>query len=122
MVKVDPELYRKHVRINIKWNYILYMKMHKDIYGLSRDILLFYKNSTSNLEVYFFVINPYNCYIANMETNGSHMTVVWHFRYLKVSHKDSFEATRLALYLTNIYGGMKVNHGKVQEYLGMKLY
>ena len=49
------------------------------------------------------------------------MTVVWHVEDLKVSHKDHFEFTRLAEYLTDIYGGLKVYRGKLHDYLGMDL-
>ena len=41
---------------------------------------------------------------------------------LKLSHKDSFEVTSLSAYLTNIYGGLKVECVKVQNYLGEDLY
>ena len=50
------------------------------------------------------------------------MTVVWHVENLKFSHRDPFEFTRLVEYLTDIYGGLKVNRGKVKNYLGMDLY
>ena len=60
--------------------------------------------------------------MANTEINGSKITLVWHVANLKVSHKDSFEATRLAAYLTYIHGGLKVNRGKLHDYLGMDLY
>ena len=68
------------------------------------------------LKVYGFIIRPYDPCVDYMEINGSQMTVVWHVENLKVSHKDSF------IYLTDIYGGLKVNCGKVQNYLGMDLY
>ena len=50
------------------------------------------------------------------------MTVVWHADDLKVLHKDLFEVTRLAAYLTGIYDDMKVNSEKLYKYLGMDLY
>ena len=40
---------------------------------------------------------------------------------LKVSHKKAIEITKLGMYLDNIYPGLKVNHGKVHDYLGMNL-
>ena len=39
----------------------------------------------------------------------------------KVSHKDEFEITRFTTYLQDIYGGIKASHGKVNDYLGIKL-
>ena len=46
------------------------------------------------------------------------MTVVWQVYYLKWSHKDYFEATSIAVYPNEIYGGLKVNGGEVHDYLG----
>ena len=56
-----------------------------------------------------------------MDINGSQMTVVWHVDDLKVSHKKAIEITKLAMYLDDIYPGLKVNHGKIHDYLGMNL-
>ena len=50
------------------------------------------------------------------------MTLVRNFDNLKVSYKDPFDFTRLTSYLTDIYGGLKVNRGKVHYYLCMYLY
>ena len=55
----------------------------------------------------------------NMGISGYHMNMVLHVEYLKLSQKDSFEVTRLAAYLTEIYGGPKVSRGKLHDYLGM---
>ena len=56
-----------------------------------------------------------------MEINVSQITVVWNVDHLKVSRKEPFEVTRLSTYLTEIYGGLKVDFGRVYEYLGMDL-
>ena len=57
-----------------------------------------------------------------MEINISQMNVVCHVDDLKVSYKETFEVTRLTSYLNGIYFLLKVNHGKLQKYLGMYLY
>ena len=72
-------------------------------------------------ESYGFKINTYNPCVANMDINGSQMTVVWHVDDLKVSHKKDIEITKLAMYLNDIYTGLKVNQGKIHDYLGMNL-
>ena len=56
-----------------------------------------------------------------MELNGSQMTIVWHVDDLKVSHKKAIEITKLAMYLDNIYPGVKVNRGEIHDYLGIYL-
>ena len=50
------------------------------------------------------------------------MTVVWNVDGLKVSHKEPFEVTKFAQYLSIIYGEkLKVQRFKVHDYLGMDL-
>ena len=49
------------------------------------------------------------------------MAVVWHIYYFVVSLLDSFEITKIDLYLYNIYQGFMFHIGKVHEYLGMDL-
>ena len=49
------------------------------------------------------------------------MTVVWHVDDLKVSHAKAIKITKLAMYLDGIYPGLKVNRGKIHDYLGMNL-
>ena len=56
-----------------------------------------------------------------MDIKVSQMTVVCHMYDLKVPQKDLFEVTSLDVYLTDNDGGLKVNCGKVNDYLGMDL-
>ena len=56
-----------------------------------------------------------------MDVNREQMTIVWHVDDLKVSHKKAIEITKLAVYLNDIYPGLKVNRGKIHDYLGMNL-
>ena len=83
MVKVDPSLYRKYITTSSKGKPILYVKMHKALYGMMRSALLFYRKLVGDLEAYGFKINPYDPCVANMDINGSQMTVVWHVDDLK---------------------------------------
>ena len=85
-----------------------------------RSSLHFYK-IVSDLEVSEFVINRCNPCVANMNINGSHMTVVCYVEYLKVLHNSPFEVTILVVYLTDTYGGLTFNHGKVHNYSGTDL-
>ena len=70
MVKLNPKLYRKYVTISRKVKSKTYLNMHKALYLLLRSALLFYKKFVNDLEVYVFVINPYDTCEANMEING----------------------------------------------------
>ena len=100
----------------------MYVRMHKALYGLLRSALLFYRKLIGDLQEYVFVLNPYNSCVANKDIDGKQMTVTWHVDDLKVSHKDPFEITKLAHFLSKIYGQKLVVHrGKYHDYLGMDL-
>ena len=46
------------------------------------------------------------------------MTVIWHVDDLNIPHKDPFEITMFAMYLTKIFGkNIMVKHGKVNDFL-----
>ena len=50
------------------------------------------------------------------------MKVTWHVDDLKVSHKDPYQITKFASYLSIIYGKkLAVKRGKVHDYIGMEL-
>ena len=106
---------------NSKGKSQLNVKIHKALYGMLWSALLFYRKLVVDFEAYGFEINPYDPCVANMTIGGSQLTVVWHVDNLLVSHKDSFEITKLAVYLEDIYGGLLVKRGKVHDYLGMTL-
>ena len=57
-MKLDPKIYRKYVTINSRGKSILYVEMHKSLYGFLRSELIFYKKLSHKLEVYGLVINP----------------------------------------------------------------
>ena len=123
MVKVDPKLYRKYVTKDRKGKPLLYVQLYKSLYGLMRSALLFYRKLRGELEAYGFKINPYDGCVANKETPGGQLTVLWHVDDLKMSCKDNYELTKLLLYLKNIYGekNFAFTRGKQHEYLGMDL-
>ena len=49
------------------------------------------------------------------------MNLVCYVEYLKVLHKSPFEVTILVVYLTDTYGGLKFNRGKIHNYSGTDL-
>jgi hypothetical protein len=86
MVMVEPSLYRKYVTTDSKGEPILFVQMHKALYGMMRSALLFYKKFIHDLESEGYVINPYDPCVANKMINGKQMTVGLHVDNLKVSH------------------------------------
>jgi hypothetical protein len=123
LCKVDPKLYTKYVTVDKRGKKILYVQLHKALYGLLRAAILFYRKLRKELEEYGFTINEMDPCVANMTTKSGHqLTVLWHVDDLKMSCVDSFEITKLWSYLNKIYGGnVKLKRGKKHEYLGMDL-
>ena len=121
MVKVDPTLYRKYVHKDRRGKPVLYVELFKSVYGLLRSALLFYRKLKRELVEYGFKVNPYDPCVANMDTPGGQLTVLWHVDGLKVSCKDSLEVTKLLAHLDGIYPNLVAHRGKKGDYLGMNL-
>ncbi len=66
MELVAPHIYCKHITVNNKGESILYVKLHKALYGLLKSALLFYKKLSGDLKNYGFTINPYDPCVANI--------------------------------------------------------
>jgi hypothetical protein len=67
---------------------VLYVKLHKALYGCLRSALLFYKKLLRDLEGRGFVVNPYDPCVANKTINSKQFTITWHVDDLKFSHVD----------------------------------
>ena len=76
MARIDLQVYRKHITKNGKGKPLLYVKVHKALYGLLRSALLFYRRLVAELEDIGFELNPYDPCVANKVVNGTQMTVV----------------------------------------------
>lgn len=50
MVKVAPHIYRKHVTRGKSGKKLLYVQMHKALYGMLKSALLFYKKLVADLQ------------------------------------------------------------------------
>jgi hypothetical protein len=71
-----------------------------------------------------FVINPYDCCVANKEINGSQCTIIWHVDDLKISHFDPTVVTDVIQMLSDEFGKeapLTIRRGHVHDYLGMTL-
>ena len=91
--------------------------------------LLFYIKFVKSLLSIGFQLNPYDPCVANKTVDNIQLRVLWHVDDLKVSHVLTKVVTRMANWLKKMYeqlfsdvsGKMKINRGKIHEYLGMKL-
>ena len=101
---------------------MLHVRLTKALYGMLRAALLFYKKLRGDLELIGFEVNPYDPCVANMQVDGSQLTVCWHVDDLKISHKSELVVTGFVAKLGQMYGGkLTVSRGKVHDYLGMDL-
>ena len=113
---VDHYLCFHYITYDSKGWALLYVKMNNALYGLLKSALWFYEKFCSDINVYGFKISPYDQCVANADLNGHQMTVMWHVDDLKVSHKDPFEITFFAQYLSTKYGEqMTVKFGQVHD-------
>ena len=122
MVMVKQTLYRNYLTHYKKGTAMMYVTMNKSLYGLLASALVFYKKFVADLKEYGFKFNPYDPCVANIDINGSKMTICCHVDDLKVSHKDPFEVPKFFTYLAGIYGEkMTVTRVPVHKYFGMDL-
>jgi hypothetical protein len=89
MVKVAPEVYRKHVFVNKNGQTILYVKLLNALYRILKAALLFYKRLIKDLTGIGFKLKPYYPCVANKMINGKQMTLCWHVDDMKISHFDT---------------------------------
>ena len=73
-----------------------------------KSALLFHQKLIDDLEQDGFQVNLYDPCMANKQINGDQMMVVWHVDDLKISHKDPWEDTKMAIFLSKMYGDVKV--------------
>ena len=111
MVMVDPVLYKDVITYNSKGQALMYVRMNKALYGMLKSALQFYLKFRSDIEAYGFKVNFYDPCASNVDLNGHQITVTWHVDDLKVSHKDPFEVTNFAHYLSLQYGSTCSNEG-----------
>ena len=115
MVKIAPHIYQKYVTVGKSGRKLLYVKLHKVLYGMLKSALLFYKKIVKDLKSVWFTINPYNPCAANNMVGGKQITVVWHVDDLQVSYLDSRVVDQMVGWLRSIYGKMKVTRGPKHE-------
>ena len=115
MVKFGPSFYRKYVTTKLKGKPLIYVKMHKALYGIICSALLFYKNIVKDLDDYGFETNEYDPCVANNTVNGYQMTVFLYVGDFKMYHKGEFEINIFVTYLQEIYGVLQASRIKVHN-------
>jgi hypothetical protein len=127
ILKVAPKIYTEYVIINPKGETVLYVCLLNALYGIMKAALLYYQCFVTDLQSIGFSINPYDPCVANKNVKGKQLTVVWHVKDLKVSHKKPSVLARMAEWLKyerlfdNRSGGMTISRGKIHNHLSMTL-
>ena len=123
LLALDPELYAKYVRYEGK-DKVLYVHMHKAIYGMLHSSILFYRKFRKSLEGIGYKVNPYDPCVAAKKIKAKQHLVSWHVDDLKSSHKLKEVLAQFARWINEVYGQEKpveVTEGKKHTYLGMLL-
>jgi len=92
------------------------------IYECIQSALLWYDLYVNTLEKSGWVINPYDCCVANNVINGSQATLVWFVDDNKLcSHIDPQVNTQIINDINKHFGELVVTRGKKHCFLGMNL-
>jgi hypothetical protein len=115
----SDESFRQHVTYEGNKK-VLYVRVHKAIYGLIESALLWYEVYTETLQGMGFKLNPYDRCLANKMIDGSQCTVGWFVDDNKISHKSNEVLTKLADEIESKFEGELVRSvGKKHTFLGI---
>ena len=127
LCKIDPN-YKKFVTTNKKGEKQLLLLCENAIYGTLIASLLFYNKFVKTLTRNGFELNPYDACLANRMVDGKQQTCGFHvddcFLTGQTATNDAFVETLREEYESVFEDGsgkLKVQRGKVLEYLGMTL-
>ena len=104
---------------------VIYTKLKKALYGTMQVSLLFWCKFKGFLTDLGYEEHPYASCIVNKMINGKQCTVCWYVDDVKVSQVEESVVEDLISKMQEEYGKearLAVSHGKVLEYLGMKIY
>jgi hypothetical protein len=76
LVKIDPELYSKHIQTDSKGKKLLYAERLKAIYGTLNAALLFWLKLSKDLEAWGFKMIPYDWCIMNKKIDNKQCTIL----------------------------------------------
>ena len=100
---------------------VLYLQVLQAIYGCIESAMLWYKLFTDTLSKMGFKVNPYDKCVANKVIGGKQCTIVWYVDDVKISHCEESVVRNIIKQIENEFGDMKPTHGKVHDYLGMRI-
>jgi hypothetical protein len=115
MAKTDPKLYQKYLT-DEKGKKVLYLRLQKELYGMMKSALLFYRKLISEMKEMGFEVNPYDLCVVNKIVSGSQMTIGWHVDDLMISYSSGKAISKFLHALKDIYGdNLAESTGKIDE-------
>lgn len=117
MCKVDSN-YEQYVVQEGKHK-VLYMQLHKALYGTIKAAILWYETFVETLEGEGFKLNPYDPCVANKDVDGDQCTIAWYVDDNKISHKDTKVVDEVIAAIEKKHGKMTVKRGKKHVFVGI---
>ena len=103
LIKMAPEIYRKHITINRQGETFLYLRVLNAIYVIMKAALLFCQKFVGDLMTIGFELNPCDPCVANKTINRKQLTLVWHVYKIKARHVEAEVVTSMAKWLRKTY-------------------
>ena len=130
LLDIVPGVYVTYVTMNSNGIKKLITQNINAIFGTMVASLIYYRKFFKTMELNNFNMNPYDPCVSNRMINVSQQLILFHVDDWKLSHKHpkvNDNSIRIIceknrIIFEYVSGEMQANRGKVQNYLGMKLY
>ena len=115
LVQIDP----KHARY-VEDRGTSVVMLDKALYGCVEAAALWHANLCATMKSDGFIPNPYDsCVFNKLGLDGAQVTVVMHVDDLFITSKSDENHTKFESCMRNKYKEIRVNKGKVLDYIGM---
>ena len=88
LLELDTEFYGTSVTTDKKGEKVIIVQCMNAIYGVTVDILLYYKEFVKTLNMTGFQLNPYGPYVTNTLVNDIQQTIYFYVNNSNISHQD----------------------------------
>jgi hypothetical protein len=120
LCKIDSGLYEKYMVREGQQKQVIYLCLSKALYGTLQAALLFGKDLSGALQERGFILNPYDCCMANEVVNWKQCTILWHVDNLNISHEDENFVSTILDAMNEQYGDVMLKDCKSTECKSLK--
>ena len=122
MVKTSPEIYSKYIIVDNDNCSVVYVILQRALYGCMCSEFIVYKHLLTNLDSVGFEVNTYDSCVEKHMVNRKQYTIMWTVNYLKLSHIDTKEVTKVTKWTKGVYvEDMWILWGNKNEHLRKEL-